>query len=253
MLNHFKVILIRMTASKPGSISFRAQLRGCRNQAHSNYATDYFRMDGLGEDGLVVTGKSADYLGIKGAIRYRAQLKAIPEGGDMVVDGTELTIKNADAVTLAIVAATNFVNYKDVSGDENKRVAMYLEGIGDKSPGEIFASAVADYQSLFQRVSLELPNTSGSFLPTDKRLLEYSNQSDPSLASLCYNFARYVLISTSGEGTEAANLQGIWNEDMNPSWDSKYTTNINTEMNYWPVESGNLSECAEPERRSFVE
>jgi alpha-L-fucosidase 2 len=241
-----QVILVRLTASKPGSISFRAQLRGCRNQAHSNYATDYFRMDGAGQDGLMVYGKSADYMGVEGALRYRAQLKAIPEGGSIEVDGIDLIIKNADAVTLAIVAATNFVDYKDVSADQDERVASYLEQIEGKTSGSMFAAAIENYQSLFQRVSLELPKTDNSFLPTDKRMAEFSEQPDPNLASLCYNFARYVLISTSREGTEAANLQGIWNEDMNPSWDSKYTTNINLEMNYWPVETGNLSDCAEP-------
>lgn len=241
-----QVILVRLTASKPGSISFRAQLRGCRNQAHSNYATDYFRMDGAGQDGLMVTGKSADYMGVKGALRYKAQLRASTEGGSMEVDGIDLHVKNADAVTLAIVAATNFVDYKDVSGDPDERVATYLEQIENKSPGQIFTAAIEDYQSYFNRVSLELPRTDNSFLPTDQRMAEFSENPDPNLASLAYNFARYVLISSSREGTEAANLQGIWNEDMNPSWDSKYTTNINTEMNYWPVETGNLSDCAEP-------
>jgi alpha-L-fucosidase 2 len=241
-----QVILVRMTASEPGSISFKAQLRGCRNQAHSNYATDYFRMDGIDQDGLVVNGKSADYMGIEGAIRYKAQLKAIPEGGSMKVDDIDLTIKNADAVTLAIVAATNFVNYKDVSGDPDVRVASHLEQIKSKSPREMFVAAIGDYQTYFNRVSLELPKTDNSFLPTDQRMAGFSEHSDPNLASLSYNFARYILISSSREGTEAANLQGIWNEDMNPSWDSKYTTNINLEMNYWPVETGNLAECAEP-------
>ncbi len=241
-----QVILVRLTASKPGSISFRAQLRGCRNQAHSNYATDYFRMDGVDQDGLMVHGKSADYLGVEGALRYKAQLKAMPEGGSMEVNDIDLIVKNADAVTLAIVAATNFVNYKDVSGDAETRVASYLNQIQGKLTKDMFASAVKDYQTFFNRVSLDLPKTDNSFLPTDQRMTGFADHADPNLASLCYNFARYVLISTSREGTEAANLQGIWNEDMNPSWDSKYTTNINLQMNYWPAESGNLSDCAEP-------
>jgi len=107
-------------------------------------------------------------------------------------------------------------------------------------------SAVSDYKSLFNRVRLELPKTENSYLPTNERMAASEKSPDPNLATLCYNFGRYVLISSSRQGTEAANLQGIWNEDMNPSWDSKYTTNINLEMNYWPVESGNLAECAEP-------
>jgi alpha-L-fucosidase 2 len=203
-------------------------------------------MDGVNEDGLVVTGKSADYLGVEGAIRYRAQLQAFTEGGSMEVDGIDLIIENADTVILAIAAATNVVNYKDVSGNPEESVEKYLEQIRDKSAQHMFTDAIADHQSLFARVSMNLPMTDHSFLPTNRRMAGYATQTDPSLASLCYNFARYVLIASSREGTQPANLQGIWNEDMNPSWDSKYTTNINTEMNYWPVETGNLPECAEP-------
>ena len=241
-----QVIVIRMTANKPGSISFRASLRGCRNQTHSNYATDYFRMDGVGKDGLMINGKSADYLGVVGALRYKVQLKAIPEGGTMKLDDADMIIDKADAVTLYIVAATNFVNYKDVSGDHNARVAKYLAGLQGKTYVTLHDAAVNDYKSLFDRVRLDLPVTNNSWLPTDKRMMGFETNSDPNLASLCYHFGRYLLISSSRPGTEAANLQGIWNDNMNPSWDSKYTTNINLEMNYWPVESGNLSDCAEP-------
>lgn len=241
-----QVILVHITASEAGSISFKAQLRGCRNQAHSNYATDYFRMDGVDQDGLMVNGKSADYLGVEGKIRYKAQLKAISEGGTMRVDDDYLTVKNANAVTLYITAATNFVDYKDLSADQEKRVSNYLNNIKGKSYNTLLSAAVQDYQEYFGRVSLTLPTTESSFLPTNKRMTGIANNPDPSLASLCYNFARYTLISSSRSGTQPANLQGIWNKDMNPSWDSKYTTNINTEMNYWPVQSGNLSELVEP-------
>jgi len=241
-----QIILVRLTASKPGSLTFKAQLRGIRNSDHSNYATDYFRMDGTGLDGLMVNGKSADYMGIEGKIRYRAQLKAIPEGGSMSLEGDILTIENADAVTIIIAAATNFVNYQDVSADQVLRVQNYLEKIKGKSYEEMVLAAVKDYQKYFKRVTLELPKTENSYLPMNKRMTGINENSDPSLASLCYNFARYVLISSSRPGTQPANLQGIWNNDMNPAWDSKYTTNINTEMNYWPAESGNLSDCVEP-------
>jgi len=241
-----QVIAIRLTASRPGSISFTANLRGVRNQQHSDYATDYFRMDGLGNDGLVLTGKSADYLGVAGKLRYEARLKAMPEGGTMSVNGADLVIENADAVTLYFTAATNFVNYKDVSADEHKRVADYLTAIDNKTYTTIKADHLADYKSLFSRVSLHLPVTANSWLPTDERLAGSQAAPDPQLAALAYQFGRYVLISSSRPGTQAANLQGIWNNEMNPPWDSKYTTNINTQMNYWPVESANLSECAEP-------
>jgi alpha-L-fucosidase 2 len=144
------------------------------------------------------------------------------------------------------VDATNFVNYKNVSGDYHAKVEEYLKNIASKSYSSIKEAAVKDYQSLFNRASLTLPATKNSYLPTDKRIKNFSAESDPQLASLCYQFGRYLLISSSRPGTQPANLQGIWNNNMNPSWDSKYTTNINTEMNYWPVESANLSELAKP-------
>ncbi len=241
-----QTIVVRLTASKPGSISFKANLRGVRNQTHSNYATDYFRMDPAGNDGLVLTGKSADYMGVAGKLRYEARIKAVPEGGSISTDGVDLIVKNANAVTLYFVAATNFINYKDVSADQHARVENYLRNLTGKSYELIKAAAVSDYKKLYDRVSLNLPVTENSYLPTNERMQKIQTSPDPSMAALNYNFGRYLLISSSRQGTEPANLQGIWNDDMNPSWDSKYTTNINTEMNYWPVESGNLSECAEP-------
>ena len=241
-----QTIAIRITADKPGSISFDAELRGVRNSAHSNYATDYFQMDGIGNGQLRLTGKSADYLGIEGKLKYEAQIKAYPEGGSMDMDDTILSIKNADAVTLYFVAATNFVNYKDVSADQKARVAEMLAKLEENSFTKIKEDALNDYKGFFDRVTLNLPTTPSSFLPTDERLTNAQNNPDPQLASLCYNFGRYLLISSSRPGTQPANLQGIWNNDMNPAWDSKYTTNINIQMNYWAVESGNLSELSEP-------
>ncbi|HVM86725.1 MAG TPA: glycoside hydrolase family 95 protein [Puia sp.] len=241
-----QVIVIRLTSDKPKSISFTAELRGVRNEEMSNYATDYFHMDSAGKDCVQLTGKSADYLGVEGKIRFESILKAVAEGGSVEVMGSDLSVQNADAVTLYLVAANNFVNYKDVSGDYEKKVSVYLSDISGKSYQQIKDAAVQDYKRLFDRVSLHLPSSPSSFFPTDKRLENISRQPDPQLAALCYQFGRYVLISSSRPGTQPANLQGIWNESMNPPWDSKYTTNINTEMNYWPVESGNLSELAQP-------
>lgn len=244
-----QTIAIRITADKPNSISVDAQLRGVRNGAHSNYATDYFRMDGLGNDQLKLTGSSADYLGVEGKLRYEARIKAVIEGGSMEMDNethTVLGIKKADTVTLYFVAATNFVNYKDVSADEQARIEEVLAKLEGSSFADVKEKAVPDYKKYFDRVSLNLPVTSNSYLPTNERMQKIQTSPDPQLASLYYNFGRYVLISSSRPGTQPANLQGIWNNDMNPAWDSKYTTNINTEMNYWAVESGNLAEMAEP-------
>ncbi|WP_340112574.1 glycoside hydrolase family 95 protein [Maribellus mangrovi] len=248
-----QVILVHITTSKPGSLSFKAQLRGVRNAAHSNYATDYFSMDEIDEDGLMLNGKSADYLGIEGKLRYKAQLKAYSEGGTIRTEDDYLIVENANAVTMCIAAATNFINYKNVSADQNKRVADALEAIKGKTFDEMATASVLDYQKYFKRVSLELPVSKNSYLPTDKRMAAIKTDTDASLASLCYNFARYVLISSSRPGTQPANLQGIWNEYMNPPWDSKYTTNINTEMNYWPAESGNLAELVEPLTKMVTE
>lgn len=241
-----QTIAIKITADKANSISLDAQLRGVRNSQHSNYATDYFRMDGVGENQLKLTGKSADYMGVEGKLRYEAQIKAYHDGGDMSMDDTILTIKNANSVTLYFVAATNFVNYKDVSADQHERVKNMLSNVDKKSYNDIKEEALSDYKKYFNRVNLTLPTTTNSYLPTDVRMEKIQSNPDPQLATLCYNFGRYLLISSSRPGTQPANLQGIWNNDMNPAWDSKYTTNINTEMNYWAVESANLSELSEP-------
>ena len=241
-----QVIVVRLTADKPGSISFTANLRGERNQVHSNYATDYFKMDPYASDGLVLTGKSADYMGVEGKMRYEARIKALPEGGTMKTDDVNLIIENANSVTIYFAAATNFVNYKDVSANQHQRVNDYFKAIENKNYKTILESAIVDHKKYFDRVSLQLSNNKNSFLPTPERVKKIQTEPDPSMAALSYQFGRYLMIGSSRPGTQPANLQGIWNDNMNPSWDSKYTTNINTQMNYWPVESGNLSECAEP-------
>ena len=241
-----QVVVVRLTADRPGRISFKAQLQGERNEAHSNYATDYFRMDGLPPDGLVVRGKSADYMGVTGALRYESRLKALPEGGSMSLDWDELSVTGADAVTLLVAAATNFVSYNDVSGDPRARVEAVLSPAAGRSFEALKAAHLAEHRRLSRRVTMTLPETPNSLLPTDERLKGFDGANDPALGALIFQFGRYLLISSSRPGTQPANLQGIWNKDMNPMWDSKYTTNINTEMNYWPAEVGNLAECAEP-------
>lgn len=241
-----QTIAIRLTASKPGMISFDTELRGVRNSAHSNYATDYFRMDGKGENELILTGKSADYLGIEGKLRYEARAQIHADGGTVERVGTRIKVANSNSVTILFVAATNFINYKDVSGNEKAEVQNYLENLDNKDYATIRKNTLEDYQSLFNRVELDLPSTSTSYLPTDERMVSIQTDPDPQMSSLSYQFGRYILISSSRPGTQPTNLQGIWNKDMNPSWDSKYTTNINTEMNYWPAEASNLSELTEP-------
>lgn len=241
-----QAIVVRLTASRPGALNLTANLRGVRNQTHSNYGTDYFQMDPVGSDGLAVTGKSADYLGIAGKLRYEGRIRASVEGGTVKTRGVEMAIESADAVTLVFVAATNFVNYKDVSADPHQRVEDALRKLAGKSYEALRTAAVNDYKRLFDRAILKLPATENSYLSTSERKEKTQTEPDPSLGALVYNFGRYVLISSSRPGTQPANLQGVWNDDMNPWWDSKYTTNINTEMNYWAADSANLSELTEP-------
>jgi alpha-L-fucosidase 2 len=240
-----QVIVVRLTASVPESVSFSAQLRGARNQAHSNYATDYFRMEGDGGSGLVVRGKSADYLGVAGKLRYVARLRALARGGKLTVVDDTLVVRGADEVLLLVAAATNFVDYRDVSADPEKRVDEALGAAERKSFEDLRAAHVAEHQRLFRRVRMRVGSPESS-LPTDERLKRFDGTNDPDLAALVFQFGRYLLITSSRPGTQPANLQGIWNPDANPMWDSKYTTNINLEMNYWPAEVANLSETTEP-------
>ena len=221
-----QVIVVRLTSDQKNKISFSTTLRGVRNQDHSNYATDYFHMDASGNNTLILTGKSADYLGVKGQLKYEAKLKAVCEDGTMKIDGDYLEVKNATSVTLYLAAATNFVNYKDVSADEHARVENYFNRFQNKSYDAIKYGQVVDYQKYFNRLTLHLPTTAQSFKPTDQRLKDNVTISDPALAALAYQFGRFILITSSFPGTQAANLQGIWNDDSDPMWDSKYTTTL---------------------------
>ncbi len=153
-----QVIAIRLTANKPQSLSFVVNLRGVRNQTHSNYATDYFRMDGFERNGLQVTGKSADYLGVAGQLKYEARLKVINEGGTIQLNDYFLTVSNADAVTILISAATNFVNYKDVSADQHDRVNMYFKGVENKTYDQLRQAHIDDYQSILNAFHSPCPH-----------------------------------------------------------------------------------------------
>jgi len=247
-----QVIVIRLTASKPGSITFVANLQGVRNTAHSNYGTDYFMMDGEQPNALILRGRSADYLGVPGRLRHYCRLQAYAEGGTVSVDDINLRVSGADAATLLFAAATNFVSYKDVTGDPRKRVNACLAKLTGKPYEQMKSDHVAEHQRLFRRLTIDLGTTDADTLPTDERIAGFSSRSDPQLAALFYQFARYILISSSRPGSLPANLQGKWNQDSNPMWDSKYTTNINTEMNYWIAEAGNLAECVDPLTKMMV-
>jgi alpha-L-fucosidase 2 len=192
-------------------------------------------------DQLALAGRVQD-----GGMKFEARLRVLVQGGRLQVQEDAVVVENADSATLLLVAATSFKNFQDASADPAVRCDAAMDGIAGKSFDAILASHVADHQRLFRRVSLDLGVAPSAEQPTDLRIKNAAKQNDPQLAALYFQFGRYLLIASSRPGAQPANLQGIWNDQMNPPWDSKWTTNINTEMNYWPAETTNLSECHEP-------
>jgi alpha-L-fucosidase 2 len=238
-----QVIVVRLTADQAGKVSFMARITGAKNNPPGD---ETFTMEHIKPDGLILKGRTASYRGIRGRVEYRAFIRALAEGGKVSSGEGGLTVTGANAATLLIPAATNFVNHKDISADPEARVTKVLSDIAGKPFARIRQDHVAEHRRLFRRVRLDLPKSKASELPTDERLRRFPEGLDPQLAALYFQYGRYLLISSSRPGTQPANLQGIWNDKMNPSWDSKFTTNINVEMNYWPAEVTNLSECADP-------
>jgi alpha-L-fucosidase 2 len=232
-----RVIVMRLSASKPGNISFTASFTTPQKRATIKTTP---------AKELTISGITSDHETVKGMVQYKGIVRMKPEGGSLVSNDTSLMVTNANAVTIYISIATNFNNYHDITGDENKRAAEYLGKAFPKSYAAMLPAHVAAYQKYFNRVKLDLGDAATANLPTDERLKNFNSTNDASFAALYFQFGRYLLISSSQPGGQAANLQGIWNDRINASWDSKYTININTEMNYWPAEKTNLSELHEP-------
>ena len=194
---------------------------------------------------IAATVKNVEQEGIKGALTAdcRVEVKA---DGKVKVDDNELDIDDATEVTLFIVAATNFVNYQDLSGDPTKKNNQMLGSIREKPYKQLLKAHLQKYQEQYNRVSLTLPKSENSTLETDKRLQAFAGGKDLDMVSLMMQYGRYLLISSSQPGGQPANLQGVWNDKMDAPWDSKYTININAEMNYWPALVGNLAETQQP-------
>jgi alpha-L-fucosidase 2 len=239
-----RVIVLRLTASKKGSISFTAFFS--TQQPKAIIAATSNRE-------LTIAGTTIDHETVKGLLKYKGMVRIKAEGGAIQKTDTSLTISHADAATIYISIATGFNNYQDISGDENKRAADDLTRAFVKPYKVLRAKHIQYYQQFFNRVQLDLGNTEAGNLPTDERLKNFSKVNDPQLVALYYQYGRYLLISSSQPGGEPANLQGIWNNKIRPPWDSKYTININAEMNYWPAEKTNLSELHEPFLRMVKE
>jgi alpha-L-fucosidase 2 len=228
-----KVMVIRLTADKPGSISFAAQM------SRLEYLDKRVAMD---HSTLLMEGTG----GGNGAVGFCTLFKAISEGGDTYTLGSTLLVENADAVTLLLDARTSF--YGDVPLEWCLNT---LDIVSKVSYEELLTEHIKEYQNYLNRTSIDLSGANYDYevekLPTDVRLERIKEgKDDLGLVSLYYQFGRYLLISSSREGCMPANLQGIWNKDMLPPWGSKFTININTQMNYWPAEMCNLSECHLP-------
>lgn len=232
-----RVIIVRFTADKPGELNFKVSY-------------DFPLQSTVRKQGkkLVLRGKGGDHEGVKGVIEVETQSQVIAEGGKVSLTDKYISVEHATAATLYIAAATNFVNYHNVKGNESKKASALLAGAMKKEYSEALKAHTDYYQSQFNRVSLSLggENTKTARQETVKRIAGFSQGNDPALAALMFQYGRYLLISSSQPGGQPANLQGIWNHQLNAPWDGKYTININTEMNYWPAEVTNLSETHEP-------
>jgi alpha-L-fucosidase 2 len=247
-----QVIVVRLTADQPGQVSFTA---GMDTPQKATVATEISgapnstgRIPGDGEfaSELVMRGINGQANGVKGALKFQVRAGVDGHGGTMFTGSDFIRVTNADSATLVIAAATSYKNYHDVSGDPEAIAKRQLAAAGQKTFNQLLAAHLTEHQRLFRRVELDLGETDAMKLPTDERIQHFAGGGDPQLAALYFQFARYLLICSSRPGSQPANLQGLWNDSMNPPWDSKYTININTEMNYWPADPSNLGECVEP-------
>ncbi len=229
------VIVVRLTADKPKALSFTVSYKSPLEHEVSKSGKR-----------LLLKGKGADHEGVSGVVRMETQTEVKNEGGQVTVSDDEIRVEGADAVILYISAATNFVNYKDVSGNAHKRATAYLNNAHKKPYEQAYKEHIAYYQEQFNRVKLDLGTSEEAKQETHLRVKHFNEGKDISLATLLFQYGRYLLISSSQPGGQPANLQGIWNNSLLAPWDGKYTVNINLEMNYWPAEITNLSETHLP-------
>ncbi|MBR1801120.1 MAG: glycoside hydrolase family 95 protein [Bacteroidaceae bacterium] len=241
------VIALHLTASKPHSLTFRMHFRSPLPTFTT--ACEAHR--------LVARAQGMEHEGVDAALNMEVQVEARLRGGRQMLTDSTLTVADATEATIYIAAATNFVNYNDVSASAHERTEEMLQTATRQSWKRLLREHIERYQLYFDRVSLDLGHDSeAEQLDTDERVRHFAQMAneewsngrcpDPGLLALLFNYGRYLLISSSQPGGQAATLQGLWNKDVKPIWDSKYTININTQMNYWPAEVCNLSELAEP-------
>jgi len=224
------VIVVRLTASKPASLTFHAALES----PHARLKTRLVE-----KNQIALTGKVH-----RNPMAFEARLLIRTDGGSVVSNKNGIHVQDADTATLILTAATNFKSYRSLSANPSVRCNRILHAIKNGSYGQIATNHLEDHQSLFRRVALNLGPEVNK--PMDQRLRQAQKTDDPHLMALYFQYGRYLLIASSRAGSQPANLQGIWNDRLEPPWGSKWTVNINTEMNYWPAEPCNLSPCHTP-------
>ena len=252
-----KIMVVRLTASRKKSISLNLWLNSKLEYTVAPSSNDQLLLKGKAP--MYVANRDSEPLQIVydrrdggEGMKFVIQIKVKVEGGAMTKSDSSLLISNADAVTVYVAEETSFNGYNKSPGlagkDPIAMASANLRAVVQKSYGQLKASHIADYQQLFHRVKLDLGKDPQTLkFPTDQRMLRLNQgMSDNQLQALYYQFGRYLLIACSRPGSPPANLQGMWNDHVQPPWGSNYTTNINTEMNYWHAESTNLAECHEP-------
>lgn len=260
-----QVVVLRLEGSK-GGLDFALDWRAPRKVEYTSPAytgsatkltgaqeTDWLHRESIegragvadGDGAILFTGRNEDGPDTSGRLTYAMRVKAVSDG-QVIVDNGRLIVRGASKVTLQIAAATSFVGYDDVSGEPVARVRAQTDAAARQSYAALKRAHIADHQALYGTMSLDLGGHGADGQPTESRIAAAETSVDPALAALYFAYARYLLIACSRPGTQPANLQGIWNEGTNPPWQSKYTVNINTEMNYWPADPAGLSACVEP-------
>jgi alpha-L-fucosidase 2 len=238
-----QVIVLRLTANEPKSLSFSVGMVTPQSASVTIETGDTLVLDGTNGKGPAGPG----------ALQFRARVRVLAPRANVTSSGEELRVTGADSATLLVAIATSYKRYDDVSGDPDALTKAALAAASAKPYESLLQAHVAEHRRLFRRVALDLGTSPAAKRATDERIAAYATSVDPALAALYFQFGRYLLISSSRPGTQPANLQGIWNDRMDPPWGGKYTININTEMNYWPAETTNLAECVEPLVRMVTE
>jgi alpha-L-fucosidase 2 len=242
-----RVLVVRISADKPGSVSVEARLKCPASFMDKITATPpklalngTWRPPSRQRNGLIASDEGE-------GLRFETAMTARAEGGQSEATADSVRIQKADAVTLLLTTATSYLNYHDISGDPSAQCEKILADCAGKNYASLRSRHEADFRGLMGRVHLHVGDTAQNDKPIEERLAAVkAGARDPNLEALVFQFGRYILTASSRAGGQPANLQGIWNEAVLPPWGSKHTININTEMNYWPAEVCNLPECAQP-------